>query len=276
MQHEVDLHLAGGRVLAAGGVAAQRHAVAALRARRSGRPVATRGQRGVGVADPRDEQVDRRAGGRDGVRGAGEHHPAHRRRHVGDGDDGEHVDRAESVRCGRGRQWSRRRPEWLTREPGGPGTGRPGRLRGNGVDRAGDRGRVPSSRWVARSSLTSVDADRCPSTSTLRDEAAPAIAPGVRSRPERVIVRRRTDVCGRGGGRAGPPSATRRRHGRDLRRVTTSPGRATAARPRAPSNGRSPRTPRRPAARSGPARTTRSTRSRARRAGGPRCTSPAP
>ena len=88
-------------VLAAGGVAAQAHPVGALRpddppVLGDPRPPRCR------VADPRDQQVDGGAGRRHGGGGAGEDHPAHRRGHVRDGDDGQHVDRPETVVGGGG------------------------------------------------------------------------------------------------------------------------------------------------------------------------------
>ena len=149
---------AGGRVLAAGGVAAQAHPVGAVGPDDPavlGHPRPARRR----VADARDEQVDGRAGRGHGGGGAGEDHPAHRRRHVGDGDDGQHVDRRGVRRVGVERGVG---SGHVARQPG---TGRPGRPRGNGVDRAGDRGRVRTSHWVAdRPRSTSADAIRPPST----------------------------------------------------------------------------------------------------------------
>ena len=94
VQHEVDLHLAGDRVLAAGGVAAQGHAVGADRPDDPAVAGDLRPAR-VRVADPRDEQRDRRSRGPDRVRGAGQHDAADGRRDVGDGGDGEHVHRSQ-------------------------------------------------------------------------------------------------------------------------------------------------------------------------------------
>ena len=63
-------------------------------ARRSGRPWRPAASRGAGSPTRGHEQVHGGAGGGDGGRGAGQDHPAHGRRHVGDGRDGQHVDRA--------------------------------------------------------------------------------------------------------------------------------------------------------------------------------------
>ena len=177
VQDEVDVHLAGGRVLAAGGVAAQAHPVAADGPHDAAVPGDLRPAR-ARVADARDEQRDRRSRGGDRVRGPGQRDPADRRRHLGDGGDGEDVDRPQDRRPRL--HAGRHRLPRVGGRPGEPGAeGRPGRPRGNGVDRAGDRGRAGALTLGSENTRSDQRSSRGspPSLRTLRDRVAPAIAP---------------------------------------------------------------------------------------------------